>query len=52
MKERQVRRMPIVDTAGRLAGIIAQADVATRVNKDSKTGELVEAISESGTSRH
>lgn len=52
MKERQVRRVPIVDTAGRLAGIIAQADVATRVNKDSKTGELVEAISESGTSRH
>jgi CBS domain-containing protein len=52
MKERQVRRMPISDTAGRLAGIIAQADVATRVNKDSKTGELVEAISESGTSRH
>lgn len=51
MKERQVRRMPIVDAEGRLAGIIAQADVATRVNKDSKTGELVEAISESGTSR-
>jgi CBS domain-containing protein len=52
MKERQVRRMPIVDGSGRLAGIIAQADVATRVNKDSKTGALVEAISESGTSRH
>ena len=52
MKERQVRRMPIVDGASRLVGIIAQADVATRVNKDSKTGELVEAISESGTSRH
>ena len=51
MKERQVRRMP-VDAAGRLVGIIAQADVATRVNKDSKTGELVEAISESGVSRH
>jgi CBS-domain-containing membrane protein len=52
MKERQVRRMPIVDASGRLAGIIAQADVATRVQKDSKTGELVEAISEAGTSRH
>ena len=52
MKERQVRRMPIVDGAGKLAGIIAQADVATRVNKDAKTGELVEAISESGTTRH
>ena len=52
MKERQVRRMPIADAAGRLVGIIAQADVATRVNKDSKTGELVEAISESGMGRH
>jgi CBS domain-containing protein len=52
MKERQVRRMPIVDASGHLTGIIAQADVATRVNKDSKTGELVEAISETGTSRH
>ncbi len=52
MKERQVRRMPIVDGSGRLAGIIAQADVATRVSKDAKTGELVEAISESGTPRH
>jgi CBS domain-containing protein len=51
MKERQVRRMPIVDAGGRLAGIIAQADVATRVNKDAKTGEIVEAISESGTAR-
>jgi CBS domain-containing protein len=51
MKERQVRRMPIVDAGGRLIGIIAQADVATRVNKDAKTGELVEAISESGTAR-
>jgi len=52
MKERQVRRMPIVDGSGRLAGIIAQADVATRVHKDAKTGELVEAISESATTRH
>lgn len=51
MKDRQVRRMPIVDGTGRLTGIIAQADIATRVDRDSQTGELVEAISESGTSR-
>jgi len=51
MSERQVRRMPIVDDAGRLTGIIAQADVATRVNRDETTGELVEAISEPGLSR-
>jgi CBS-domain-containing membrane protein len=51
MKERQVRRMPIVDSNGVLLGIIAQADIATRINKDTQTGELVEAISESSTSR-
>src|SRR5215217_9789765 len=51
MKDRQVRRMPIVDSSGRLTGIIAQADVATRVHQDAKTGDLVEAISESATSR-
>jgi CBS domain-containing protein len=51
MSDRQVRRMPIVDAGGRLAGIIAQADVATRVNRDQTTGELVEAISEPKLSR-
>jgi CBS domain-containing protein len=51
MADRQVRRMPIVDEAGRLRGIIAQADVATRVKRDSTTGELVEAISEPGFAR-
>jgi CBS domain-containing protein len=51
MAERQVRRMPVVDAEGRLTGIIAQADVATRVNKDTQTGQLVEAISEPRTAR-
>lgn len=51
MSDRQVRRMPIVDNAGRLTGIIAQADVATRVSRDQTTGELVEAISEPGLAR-
>lgn len=51
MEERQVRRMPIVSANGRLSGIIAQADIATRLNHDHTTGELVEAISEGGTSR-
>jgi len=51
MAERQVRRIPVVDRGGSLTGIIAQADVATRVHKDTTTGELVEAISEPGASR-
>ena len=52
MAERQVRRMPIVDLEGRLRGIISQADVATRVNQDKTTGEMVEAISEPGVRQH
>jgi CBS domain-containing protein len=51
MAERQVRRMPVVDRQGRLTGIIAQADVATRMHHDSKTAELVEAVSEPATQR-
>jgi CBS domain-containing protein len=51
MSDRQVRRMPIVDRQGQLCGIIAQADVATRVHRDQTTGELVEAISEPGLTR-
>ncbi len=51
MAERQVRRVPVVDSQGRLCGIIAQADIATRVQQDKTTGDLVEAISERGTVR-
>jgi CBS domain-containing protein len=46
MAERQVRRMPVVDQAGRVVGIVAQADVATRLSSDSSTGQMVESISE------
>ena len=46
MADRQVRRVPVVDGEGRLTGIIAQADVATRLQADRQTGELIEAISE------
>jgi predicted transcriptional regulator len=51
MAERKVRRIPVVDANGALKGIIAQADIATRVHRDTTTGELVEAISEPGTVR-
>jgi CBS domain-containing protein len=46
MGEHQLRRIPVVDGDGRLAGIIAQADVATRLAEPSTTGAIVEAISE------
>ncbi len=46
MSDRQVRRMPVVDGQGRVTGIIAQADVATRMGRDKDTGQMVESISE------
>jgi CBS domain-containing protein len=46
MAERQVRRMPVVDPEGRLTGIIAQADIATRIHRASQTAGLMEAVSE------
>jgi CBS domain-containing protein len=44
MARHQVRRLPVVEN-DRLVGIVAQADIALREN-ETKTGELVEAISE------
>jgi CBS domain-containing protein len=44
MTRHQVRRLPVVE-GDRLVGIVSQADIA-REEKEKKTGELVEAISE------
>jgi CBS domain-containing protein len=46
MAQHQVRRMPIVDGRGNVVGIIAQADVATRVTKPKRTAEMLEEISQ------
>jgi len=47
MATRRVRRIPIVDRDGSLVGILAQADVATRIANPQETGQIVQAISES-----
>jgi CBS domain-containing protein len=44
MGEHDVRRLPVIDENKRLAGIIAQADVA-RSTTEKRVGEVVEAIS-------
>ena len=46
MAEHQLRRIPIVDDNRSIVGIIAQADVATRVNQPAKTAEVVKEISQ------
>lgn len=49
MKEHQVRRLPVIDGHD-LIGMLTQADVA-RSLPDDRIGDLVEYISEPGTSR-
>ena len=45
MSENQLRRIPVVDNDNKILGIIAQADVATRINQPEKTAEMVKQIS-------
>ena len=45
MAKHQLRRIPVVDDQGRIAGIIAQADVATRSEEPGATAKVVEEIS-------
>jgi CBS domain-containing protein len=45
MAKHQVRRVPVIDGDGRIVGIIAQGDIATRIDEPEKTGELVAKIS-------
>jgi CBS domain-containing protein len=45
MEKHQVRRIPIIDSEGKLVGIIAQADIATRSEQPETTAEVVEKIS-------
>jgi CBS domain-containing protein len=46
MSTQQLRRIPVVDDGNKLLGIIAQADIATRMDSPEKTGEVVKDISE------
>jgi len=46
MAEHQVRRIPVVNDNGQIVGIIAQADIATRIDKPKKTAAVIEEISE------
>ena len=46
MAEHQLRRIPVVDNDNKILGIIAQADVATRIDQPEKTAEMVKEISQ------
>ncbi len=45
MSEYQVRRLPVVEN-DRLIGIVSIGDLAVKENKDSRTGDTLQSISE------
>jgi CBS domain-containing protein len=45
MSENQIRRLPVVEN-GILVGIVSIGDLAVKENKDSRTGDTLERISE------
>jgi CBS domain-containing protein len=45
MEEKQIRRVPVVDEAGRCAGIVSQADIARHASKRATAG-MVQRVSE------
>ncbi len=44
MEENQIRRVPVVDDAGKCCGMVSQADIALGSNTEN-TGELVRDMS-------
>ena len=46
MSDYKVRRIPVVDDSNHILGILAQADVATRLGKSRNTGDVVEDFPE------
>ena len=47
MSGHKLRRIPVIDNNNRIVGIIAQADVATRVDQPEMTAAVVRGISQS-----
>ena len=46
MEDNQLRRIPVVDKKDQLVGIIAQADVATRLGNSRAAGQVVQEVSQ------
>jgi CBS domain-containing protein len=46
MSGHKLRRIPVIDNNNRIVGIIAQADVAMRVDQSEKTAAMVREISQ------
>lgn len=48
MEQEQVRRLLVVDTNGRPAGVLAQADIARALGRSELVGEALQEISQPG----
>ena len=46
MEEKQIRRLPVLNRAKRLVGIVSLGDLAVRTGKDELAGEVLERVSE------
>ena len=46
MSGAEIRRVPVVNQANEIVGIVSIGDLSTRTNKDDKVGRTVEQISE------
>jgi CBS domain-containing protein len=52
MRERQIRRLPVLDRSDRLIGVVALADLATDLGDDKLKGATLEEISQPHGSGH
>jgi len=49
MSQERVRRLPVVDESGQLVGIIAQADLVTRLRDPHKATDVIQEVSQPDT---
>ena len=49
MASHQIRRIPVVDKDGQVVGIIAQADIAIRLDNHDRVGQMIGEISRPDT---
>ena len=47
MRDKKIRRLPVVDKHGRLVGVVSLGDLSTKV-KEKYAGEALETISRPG----
>jgi CBS domain-containing protein len=49
MSQERIRRLPVVDESGQLVGIVAQADLVTRLRDPHKATDVIQEVSQPDT---